>query len=472
MRRRKDYLKFKELLESYHITRLYHFTDRSNIESIVKNGGLYSWGGCLKKNILISRPGGSDLSHELDQRENLQDYVRISLCKYHPMMYSAMRDGRILNPVILEIDTDMLYLDGNLFANKNAVRADVQKGATFNDFQSIHFITTLKNSQFDIDEEEQEYYQAEILINHHIPLCYILNISDFIEKDAMNKELYAKVPYSAKITDNNPAAIIFLLNQSYPTKEKISFMGKNLSESEVICDIINQQIQNIVLQNTDGEIIHNRYDISIIGYGDYSYNCLEGKLQHMDFASIKDLKDYPICTKTIIKERKTRQGLVQCNYEQPIWIKPRSTGNAYLHTALKRAEALIDRWIVKHPLSYPPTIIHISSYGYNGIEDSEIIQLANEIKTYYTNDGNTILINLIFSAEQTDDPVLFPESIHELKESAFEEMYYIMSSQLPLCYNKEILNYRDSINPESFHTGLTLKTNLITLPKLLHSMIP
>lgn len=68
MKRRKDYSKFKEILDKYHINKFYHFTDRSNIESILKNGGLYSWEDCLKKNIYIPHPGGSELSRNLDRK--------------------------------------------------------------------------------------------------------------------------------------------------------------------------------------------------------------------------------------------------------------------------------------------------------------------------------------------------------------------------------------------------------------------
>ena len=41
--KRSNWNDFKEILDQHHITRLYHFTDRDNLESIIKNGGLYSW---------------------------------------------------------------------------------------------------------------------------------------------------------------------------------------------------------------------------------------------------------------------------------------------------------------------------------------------------------------------------------------------------------------------------------------------
>ena len=38
-------------LDKYGITKLYHFTDFDNLESIIQNGGLYSWADCNDKGI-------------------------------------------------------------------------------------------------------------------------------------------------------------------------------------------------------------------------------------------------------------------------------------------------------------------------------------------------------------------------------------------------------------------------------------
>ena len=69
MKKRIDWFDIKTILQNNHITKLYHFTDRSNLDSIVKNGGLISWGDCQEKSIYINAPGGSDLSHVLDEKE-------------------------------------------------------------------------------------------------------------------------------------------------------------------------------------------------------------------------------------------------------------------------------------------------------------------------------------------------------------------------------------------------------------------
>lgn len=56
MNKRNNWEDFKSILEKNHITKLYHFTDRDNLESIIKNGGLYSWKDCEERGIAIAKP--------------------------------------------------------------------------------------------------------------------------------------------------------------------------------------------------------------------------------------------------------------------------------------------------------------------------------------------------------------------------------------------------------------------------------
>lgn len=471
MKRRKDYSKFKEILDKYQINKFYHFTDRSNIESILKNGGLYSWEDCLKKNIYIPHPGGSELSRNLDRKENLQEYVRISICKRHPMMYYAMTDGRIKKPVILEIDTDILYQDGNIFSNMNAVKSNAIKGSELVHFQKIHFTTALKDSQFDIEDAEKDYYQAEILVKNHIPIHYILNISDFtVLEDPFNKSKI-RPSYITQITDENPTAIVFIQNQSYPTNEKIMYKGEQKTISSAICDIINKQLYALISLNSGGSTVHNRYQISVMGYGDYCYNCFEGDLRYKDFVELQELKNNPISLNKTVIEKKTRKGIVQLQSEMPIWIKPKSDGNAYLHNALKRTKYILERWTSLHPNSFPPIVIHISCFGYNGAEDSDVIQLANEIKSLYTKDGNVIFANLIFSKNNDNRSVYFPNTLLEMGKSVFGEMYFLMSSQLPLSFNQMVEEYRLNVDRETFPTAVAFNTSIEDIPKMIQGLI-
>ena len=181
MEKKSNWQEFKEILDQHKITKLYHITDRDNLESIIKNGGLYSWMDCERKGIKINKPGGSPVSRQLDSGRNLEDYVRMSFTTQHPMMYVAMKDGRISNPVILEIDLEVVYWNESQFANMNAATYKTKPniGPTISDFKQIHFQSVKAHKHFDLPEDEQPYFQAEVLVKNFIPLEYIKNIGNF-----------------------------------------------------------------------------------------------------------------------------------------------------------------------------------------------------------------------------------------------------------------------------------------------------
>ena len=135
MEKKSNWQEYKTILDQHKIAKLYHFTDRDNLESIIKNGGLYSWMDCERKGIKIAKPGGDQLSRDLDRRDDLQHYVRISFTTQHPMMFVAMRDGRVSNPVILEIDPEVIYWQDSKYANMNATRNGANRGNTLEDFR-------------------------------------------------------------------------------------------------------------------------------------------------------------------------------------------------------------------------------------------------------------------------------------------------------------------------------------------------
>ena len=148
MEKKSNWQEFKAVLDRHGINKLYHFTDRDNLESIIKNGGLYSWGDCDDKGISIAKPGGGSLSRDLDRRDHLQHYVRVSFTTQHPMMFVAMQDGRLSNPVILEIDPEVVFWKDSKYANMNATRSGANIGGTIEDFNKIHFQSVLLFTKF------------------------------------------------------------------------------------------------------------------------------------------------------------------------------------------------------------------------------------------------------------------------------------------------------------------------------------
>ena len=206
--KRINWKEFDSILSDYGITKLYHFTDRSNLPSIIANRGLLSWADCEEKGICISHPGGDSASRYCDKRVNLHHYVRLSFTNQHPMMFVARRERRIPNPIILEIDRSVIFEDTTLFSDMNAVKQEAFIGGDINAFKNIHFSSVICNRHFDLPTHEQKYFQAEILVQNYIPLERIYNIGNFnipLPSDIVLKQTYSSDKY---IFDREAVALL------------------------------------------------------------------------------------------------------------------------------------------------------------------------------------------------------------------------------------------------------------------------
>lgn len=177
--RKENWSDFKQILDNNGIRYLYHFTDRRNIPSIKRHGGLFSWQYCDTHGITIPSPGGIGFGRNLDLRYGLEDYVRLSFCKEHPMKYIAMKNGRIQNPVVLLIDIEVAYLKGTLFSDMNATKTGHKTGGALNDLSKVRFDIVKLPNHFNLEEPEKSFYQAEILVKTFIPKRYIVNLDNF-----------------------------------------------------------------------------------------------------------------------------------------------------------------------------------------------------------------------------------------------------------------------------------------------------
>lgn len=164
---------FTKIIERHKIGVLYHFTDSANLPSIVQHGGLYSWWSCQQNGIPIPRTGGNAISRELDRRKELQDYVRLSFNGNHPMLAQSKHEGRIDKPIILKINSEVIYWASTLFSNLNATATNAQIGSDMEDFKRINFDIV---TQPYYSDHTKSLYQAEVLVRSHIPIKYILNI--------------------------------------------------------------------------------------------------------------------------------------------------------------------------------------------------------------------------------------------------------------------------------------------------------
>ncbi|MBO7552439.1 MAG: DUF4433 domain-containing protein [Bacteroidaceae bacterium] len=470
MNRKSNWQEFKAMLDRHGITKLYHFTDRDNLSAIINNGGMYSWADCKEKGISIPKPGGGQLSRELDCRDGLQHYVRLSFTTQHPMMFVAMQDGRISNPVILEIDPEVIYWEDTLYADMNATRTGANKGGSFEDFKMIHFETVTKGKYFNIEEDEQPYYQAEVLVKNYIPLQFIRNIGNFgIPIPAQPKMLQAKIPYTAQITRNTPTAFIFLVDHSVSMSKKTMLYGEEMTMAEAAARIVNNQINELVLRCVKMGDTRHYYDIAVVGYAEGAYSGWQGELEGRGFLSPEELKNHPFTKIVTRKEIRTRKGVQIKETEQVQWVSARDDGHwTHYHDAFDYAINLLSDWMIDHHEKdcYPPTVIHITDGEFNHASKEEVMQRANELKAMFTNDGNVLLFNIHFTALQNSKTVACPIDKSEVEDNAYAKCLFEMSSLLPERYNDDIARCLNDERPGR-HVAMGVNADATTLIKLM-----
>ncbi len=473
MNKKANWEDYQKVLEEGRITKLYHFTDMDNLASIIENGGLYSWADCDDKGIKIAKPGGSSQSRSLDKRDGLEHYVRLSFADDHPMKYVAMNEGRISNPVVLEIDLETALWEDSLFADRNATKTGAQKGGNLDDLKNVRFSLFHFRRYFDLSEEGKMYYQAEVLVKNFIPLKYIKNIGNFgIPIPSKPKMMQAKIPYTAQITRNTPTAFIFLVDQSISMGRKTVFRGETMTLAAAVARIVNNQINNLVLRCVKMGETRHYYDIAVIAYGDEAVLGWNGALEGRDFVTPEELKNNPYKKIIVKEEKRTRKGVELKEIEKVQWLEPVAEGSyTRAHEAFKIAKELLSKWMEEHKEKdcYPPTIINITDGEFNGVKNPRQVnsELTNELKSMFTNDGNVLLWNIHITPDNPDK-VLLPLSKDDLdiNKDKYSEWLYDMSSLLPIRYNDDVSRLRgETVNGR--HVAMAMNTDLSTLIQLM-----
>jgi hypothetical protein len=464
---------YKEIIARERISKLYHFTDRDNLDSIIAAGGLYSWADCAANNITIAKPGGDDTSRSLDRRDVLQHFVRLSLCSDHPMKYVAMNDGRIDNPVLLEISPEVIYWFETRYADRNATKNGAQIGSDIDDFEEIHFSSVRASNQFDLPEEEKEFYQAEVLVKNFIPLEYILNIRDFGIQLPTQTKLTHRSPYTAQVTRDTPTAFIFLVDQSISMNRSTLLYGEPLTLSEAVARIVNRSIEELVNRCIKGSEVRRYFDIAIIGYGDEAQSAWQGKLVGRDFVTPEELRQSPYKTITAREEKRTRRGVEIKEVQRTQWLEAKHQGKqTRLDKAVRYAQRLLEQWCAEHrgKVCYPPTVINITDGEYNAVSHEEMLQIAGELKSIETLDGNTLFFNIHISPT-TLQTTSFPEEPTGLEPLA--QRLYALSSLLPERYNlsiSQLLGADSSVTKRK--RGLVVNADMATLIKTIEIGTP
>lgn len=150
----------------------YHFTEKENLESIRKNGGLLSHSKCLYDAVQVNTKGNMLYLRGKDASQFLEDYTRLSFCKNHPLARKRMSEGA--NLVLLKISPMVATFEGTLFADRDAAFEHIH-GPSLADLKRVR-LSAVKKPIVLPDDTDYSYCQAEIMVHSFLPKEFILNL--------------------------------------------------------------------------------------------------------------------------------------------------------------------------------------------------------------------------------------------------------------------------------------------------------
>lgn len=372
--RHVDWKEISRLLRERGVRRFYHFTDRSNLAGIDEEGGLYAWHILDERAMDVPCPGGDPLSHRVDARLGLDRYIHLSLSPDPPSLQRAVRSGRIVNPVILEVSLDVAFEEGTRFCIGNPqISPDGLVGP----------ISSVSGMAFASSIGEADLSEAEILVEGFIDANRIWNLYDEIDKsvqEARNRE--------------NPRSLIFMVNQTIMMGQR-TFMGDTVCEdaSEAVADTVCLQIRE-ALRIWEAKHTDTQLDIAILGYGDRCESAW-GKIFHgLGFVSSSQLLN-SMAAYNLGLDSPDNEFL---RFAKDTWFYPeKNYWKLDIDAAYDAALRLSAEWMDAHGNEcLPPCIINFSTaeeYS-KPLQYSNMVSRAESLLSLRTAAGQSMVMNI------------------------------------------------------------------------------
>lgn len=253
----------------------------------------------------------------------------------------------------------------------------------------------------------------------------------------------SNMAYNAPISRNNPTAFLFLIDQSGSMSEALP---SGRPKSEQLADVINRTLTNLIIRCTKAEGVRDYFEVGVVSYSSKGIkNGFQGALSSVIMHPVSKIEANPLRVEERLKKIDDGAGgIIEQKILFPVWFEPVAYGSTPMRAALVKAAEEMAAWCDSHPDSYPPTILHITDGESN---DGNPEQLAKQVATLGTNDGELLLFNLHLS-DSPAPAAHFPSSEDSLPNS-YAKMLYRMSSKLPPHLRDFALEKRFKVDSDS-----------------------
>jgi hypothetical protein len=257
------------------------------------------------------------------------------------------------------------------------------------------------------------------------------------------------IQYCARVTRNNPCAIVLLIDQSGSMVEEFR---EGVSRAQAVADIVNDLFDTLTMKCQREGGIRDYFQIMVIGYGkgfnDSNVSIIwEGNLSNKDWVTVSELRDNILETKTVHTTKMMPWGEVPDVKTKKIWLNPCHDGLTPMYEALQLCKEKLEDWIYDFQDSFPPMVFNITDGYPTDIEDLSLIEnICSEIKLIKSKDGETLLFNCLitngkeFVLPNLSDANEFEDEYHltlfNASSNLPHEMKHTVSQVFP---NKEII---------------------------------
>jgi hypothetical protein len=249
--------------------------------------------------------------------------------------------------------------------------------------------------------------------------------------------------YAARMNSQRPGCFILLVDQSFSMNYKIA--GTEIPKRQAVADAVNSLLYEAVLRATDGEGVHHRFDVGVLGYGADQQGVRSAFGRDLvPITEVAGLAEEP--QKRVVNRPDGRGGVLQQTVELPVWLEPVvGRGKTLMYAAFERALAAAKTWTRDHQASFPPIVINITDGGFT---ENDPTPLVYEIQELCTQAGNALIFNCHVS-ETVGGIVTYPGPV---KAAGFERrvrQLYEMSSVLPELMQGRARELGYNIEPEA-----------------------
>jgi hypothetical protein len=234
------------------------------------------------------------------------------------------------------------------------------------------------------------------------------------------------MPYSAELSRVNPTCIVFLIDQSSSMAEPFGIQP-NRPKADGVADSINRLLQNLLLKSAKKDGIRDYFQVGGLGYGTRVGWALGGQLTGQKLVPFSTLANHPL--RVEMRTRKTDDGVggvLEQQFQEPIWFEPRAEGRTPMCAALTEATATVKEFLDQYPNCFPPIVIHITD---GNATDGNPEMTAYALRRLASTDGNVLFFNAHLSSSKAP-PIEYPAADSELSVPR-ARMLFRMSSVLP-----------------------------------------